>query len=220
MNKISILFVLFVFAAVKVSFAQKAVKPFEGQITYAIEYIGEMDPAAKAQAPTAITMYFKGTKARLEQASAMGNVVIISDNTTKEQIVLLDMMGNKWAIKSTKEDTEKALAETPKATVTVTEETKTIAGLKCKKAQVTVDEKTEDFWFTSDLTVDKPNWNMPWSEISGVLMEYVQAQGDIKMKISATEVKKSKLKDTMFTAGSDYQVMSADEFRNMFGGGE
>ena len=220
MKRISVLSLLIVFAFAKFSFAQKAEKAFEGQISYTIEYLGEMDPATKAQAPTAIDMYFKGSKARMEQSTAMGKAIVISDNQTMEQIVLLDMLGNKWAIKSTKEETEKVLAESPKATVTITEETKTIAGVTCKKAEVTVDEKTETFWFTNEVKVDKPNWNMPWSEINGVLMEYVQAQGDISMKIVAKEIKKSKLKDIIFTATSDYQMMTSEEFRSMFGGGE
>ena len=217
MKKISVLVLLFVFAFAKFSHAQKA---FEGQVSYDIEYLGEMDPATKAQAATEIIMYFKGSKSRMEQSTAMGKAIVITDNQTMEQIVLLDMLGNKWAIKSSKEETEKGLSEAPKAKVNVTEETKTIVGMNCKKAEVTVDEKTETFWFTSDISVDKPNWNMPWSEITGVLMEYIQSQGDITMKITAKEIKKSKLKDNLFTATSDYQVMSAEEFRSMFGGGE
>jgi GLPGLI family protein len=220
MKRISFLIILFVFAAAKISYAQKGAKGFEGQISYTIEYIGEMDPATKAQAPTAIDMYFKGSQARMEQSTAMGKAIVISDYNTMEQIVLLDMLGNKWAIKSSKEDTQKALDETPKATVTITEETKTIAGVICKKAEVTVNEKTEIFWFTTEYGIEKANWNMPWSDIPGVLMEYIQNQGDISMKITAKEVKKSKLKDSLFTATSDYQVMSAEEFRSMFGGGE
>ena len=220
MKKLFVLTLVFALFCVKFVSAQKGAKGFEGQISYSIEYLGEMDPATKAQAPTELIMYFKGTKARMEQTTAMGKAIVISDNTTMEQLVLLDMLGNKWAIKSTKEETEKALSETPKATVKVTEETKTIAGMSCKKAEVTQDGKTEAFWFTNDIVVDKPNWNMPWSEITGVLMEYVQAQGEIQMKVTAKEVSKSKLKDNLFTAPSEYQMMTSEEFKSMFGGGE
>ena len=217
---LEILTVIVVFSFTKISLAQKDVKGFEGQINYGIEYLGELDPATKAQAPTEIIMYFKGVKARMEQTTAMGKVVVITDNTTMEQIVLLDMMGNKWAIKSTKEETQKALEEVPKATIKTGDGTKTIAGLSCKQVFVTQSEKTDTFWVTNDLVVDKPNWNMPWSEISGVLMEYAQNQNDISMKISAKEVKKTKIKDIMFTIPSEYQQMTSEEFRNMFGGGE
>lgn len=220
MNKLFVLTVLFVFFFTKISIAQKDAKGFEGQISYGIEYLGELDPATKAQAPTEIIMYFKGVKARMEQSTAMGKAIVITDNTTMEQIVLLDMMGNKWAIKSTKEETQKALEDVPKATVKTGDETKTIAGLSCKKVFVTQSEKTDTFWVSNDLVVDKPNWNMPWSEITGVLMEYVQSQGEMTMKITAKEVKKAKLKDSIFTIPSDYQQMTSEEFRNMFGGGE
>ncbi|PKP20440.1 MAG: hypothetical protein CVU05_09090 [Bacteroidetes bacterium HGW-Bacteroidetes-21] len=203
------------------TFAQKGkAKTFEGQISYTIEYLTELDAATKAQAPTEIIQYFKGNKMRLEQITAMGKVVVISDQDTKEQVVLIDMMGQKWAIKSTKEETEKALSETPKATVTVGTETKSIAGYTCTKAEVVTGESTETFWYTSDLGLENPNWNMPWSDIKGLLMEYTQTQGEISSKIVAKEVKKGKQKDTQFTVPSDYQQMTSQEFQNMFGGGE
>lgn len=88
------------------TFAQKT-KTFEGQITYAIDYKSEVDPQMKAQLPTEIAIFIKGTNTRMEQISPMGKVVVINNSQTKLQSVLLDIMGQKYALKTTAEETEK-----------------------------------------------------------------------------------------------------------------
>lgn len=201
------------------TFAQK-IKTFEGQITYAIDYKSEVDPQMKAQLPTEIVMFIKGTNTRMEQISPMGKVVVINNSQTKLQSVLLDIMGQKYALKTTAEETEKSLAEMEKATVAATTETKTIAGQNCVKYDITFKGKTESYWATKELDLITPNWNMPWSEVPGILMEYTQEQGEVKQSIIAKEVKKEKVKDSMFEVPAEYQVMSMEEFKSMFGGGE
>lgn len=174
----------------------------------------------KAQLPTEIVMFIKGTNTRMEQISPMGKVVVINNSQTKLQSVLLDIMGQKYALKTTAEETEKSLAEMEKATVAATTETKTIAGQNCVKYDITFKGKTESYWATKELDLITPNWNMPWSEVPGILMEYTQEQGEVKQSIIAKEVKKEKVKDTMFVVPAEYQVMSMEEFKSMFGGGE
>jgi hypothetical protein len=55
------------------------------------------------------------------------------------------------------------------------------------------------------------------------MLEYMQAagqEGDINLLITAKEVKKEKVKDTMFAVPTGYQEMSMTEFKKMFGGGQ
>jgi len=190
---------------------------FEGSISYNIEYLTELDAATKAQAPSEIIQFYKGNKVRIEQITPMGKVVVIADSDSKEQIVLLDLMGQKMALKTSKEETLEAMSDMTKPTINETSETKKIAGYTCKKIEVVFESSTETFWTTEEIEVNDPNWNQPWSNIKGLLMEYSQTQNDITSKIVAKEVKKSKVKDNMFAIPSDYQVMSMQEFRSMFG---
>lgn len=203
------------------TFSQKKSSSFVGTITYTVTPQGEIDPAVTAQLPTEIIMYYSGPKTRIEQKSAMGSVTIISNYDTKEQLILMDIMGQKYAIKSGKEETEATIAQTPKAEVTIGTETKTVAGYNCKKADFVQDGKTYTIWITEDLKIDNANWQTPYKDVNGVMLEYTQAtgqDGDINLMFSAKEVSKGKVKDSMFTAPSGYQEMTIQEFKKMFGG--
>jgi len=202
---------------------EKKSKPFEGHIFYSVTPQGEVDASVSAQLPTEVLMYFKGDKTRMEQKTPMGSVIVIGDIITKEQVVLLDIMGQKMALKSTKEETEKTQAEYPKGTVAVGTETKTIAGFNCKKTDFTQDGKTSVIYVTDEIGLKNSNWQTQYRDVEGVLLEYIMVTGqdkEINLLITAKEVKKEKVKDTLFAVPSGYQEMSMAEFKKMFGGGQ
>ncbi|MBU0763445.1 MAG: hypothetical protein KJ607_01280 [Bacteroidetes bacterium] len=107
---------------------------FQGTITYSIKAEGEMDAQTKAQMPTEMKISYKGTLSRTEAITPMGSQVVITDKETKETIILLDIMGTKVAVKTTKEDYEKALEENPATSSTkLIEETKKLPDTTVKK---------------------------------------------------------------------------------------
>ena len=195
-------------------------KQFEGTISFAVSFEGQVDAATRAQMPTGMKMSYKGVKTRMELIS-MASQVIVSNSETKESLILIDAMGQKFAIKTTKEDTEKALAEAPKPTITILEETKQIAGYNCKKAEVTDKEgNVSVVYFTEDIDYPNSNRNNEFSEIKGVMLEYTTKQGEITIKFTAKEVIKEKIKDASFEVPADYKVLTKEEVKAMFGGGE
>ncbi len=202
--------------------AQKKSSDFVGSITYSVTTQGEVDAQVAAQLPTEIIMYYNGAKTRIEQKTSMGSAIIISNAETKEQVVLIDMMGQKMALKSTKEETESSIAAIAKAEVVIGTETKTIAGYNCKKADFTQDGKKSTIWITDEINLKNANWQTPYKDINGVMLEYTQISGqdgEINMLITAKEVKKEKVKDSMFTVPTGYQEMSMTEFKKMMGSG-
>jgi GLPGLI family protein len=199
-------------------YAQKdAAAGFQGTITYTITVEGELDAMSKAQMPTEMVQTFKGTKIKTEQKSSMGNQTIISDNTEMTSVILLDMMGNKMAIKQSKEDTEKAVKEMPTPKITYTEETKDIAGYKCKKVTLENEGEKMDAYYTEEILVTNPNMLSMFKDIKGVLLEFAQVSGGITLKMTAKEVKKGKIKDSIFEIPSDYKIMTPEELKSMFG---
>lgn len=204
-----------------VTFSQKdKSKLFEGHIFYDVKVEGDIEPNMAARMPSKFNIYFKGEKIRAEQVSSMGNSVVISDFASKEQIILLDMMGQKYAIKSTKEETEKGLEGTPTATIDRKEGAKTIAGYNCKYAEYNVDGKTSSVYYTEDLSIPNSNWYSQFKDMSNVLLEYTQVVGEddeIKLITTATEVKQEKVKDSMFTVPAGYEQISITDFRKMLG---
>lgn len=196
---------------------------FEGTITYSVTTEGEFDANTKAQLPTEVVWTFKGPKTSMLMKTGFGNITILANADSKEQVVLYDMMGQKMAIKSTKEETEKSLSEIPDAKVTETTETKKILNYNCKKVQISDDKNSMDVYVTDEIQVPNANWNTQYKNIKGLMLEYSQKgnpDSDAKMIFTAKEVKKGKIKDTVFDIPTDYKQMSMSEFKQMFGGGE
>ncbi len=196
---------------------------FEGTITYSVTTEGEFDANTKAQLPTEVVWTFKGPKTSMLMKTGFGNITILANADSKEQVVLYDMMGQKMAIKSTKEETEKSLSEIPDAKVTETTETKKILNYNCKKVQISDDKNSMDVYVTDEIQVPNANWNTQYKNVKGLMLEYSQKgspDSDAKMIFTAKEVKKGKIKDTVFDIPTDYKQMTMSEFKQMFGGGE
>ncbi len=218
----SILFILTLLISLSVN-AQKKAKPFTGVISFNISFEGrELEPNEKAQMPTEIKTYYgKDNLIRTDQISAMGSVSSISNTATNESTVLFDMMGQKMAVKSTKKEYDESVKDL-KYDVTYTDDTKTILGYKCKKAIVKdKDGKEMTVYYTQDINVNNPNANNPaFKDIKGVALEYTQptADEDLTLHLTAKEVKKSKVKKSMFTIPAGYKTITKEEFKSMIGG--
>ncbi|MFH2094584.1 MAG: DUF4412 domain-containing protein [Bacteroidota bacterium] len=200
------------------SFAQNT---FEGSITFKISTEGrDLTSQEKAQMPSEQILQFKGPKSRIDINTPMGSVVTISDADTKENIVLFDMMGQQLAVKSTKEENEKALADMPKPEVNDLGESKEIAGYSCKKYEIKSENSVMTAYITDAIDATDPQLSNV-EGLKGVILEYsVLASEDDELILiyTATEVKKAKLKKTLFVVPSGYQELTPEEFRNMLGG--
>ncbi len=227
----SLLIVLCVMLALCVSFsvnAQKKEKTFAGTIKYAITY-EDLDPQYKSQVPTEMIMYIKDGKIRTDQVTPMYTMGAISLEDGSA-IILMDitMMGQKVAFEQTKEDIEKAKAEAKEAgaeekepVIKVTDETKTIAGYKCTKIEVTYEgEEPMEVFVTEEIPMPASfAENSQIKGVKGVPMEYSVSQNGISMTMTVKEVKKGGVNNSMFVISDDYTKMSAEEFAKMFGGG-
>ena len=206
--------------------AQKKEKPFAGSIKYTITY-EDLDPQYKGQVPTEMITYVKDGKVRMDQISPIYTMgaITLEDGSS---IVLFDIMGQKLAMQQSKEDVEKAKAEAKESgvlkdeepIVKATDETKTIAGYKCTKYEVTTDGETMEVFATEDIPMPASyKENSPVKGIKGVPMQYSMTTQGMNMTMTAKEVKKGGVNNSMFMITDDYQKVSAEEFSKMFGGG-
>ena len=220
--KSSLTFILLFLAAA----ALMAGKPFEGVITYKISYPdSKFSEAQLNMFPKVMTISVKGSKARTEMNTGAGTQVGIVDYLAKTKVALINMMGQKYAIKQTSQDIEKENAGQPKGTVTVTNETKNIVGYICKKAIVTSDEdgvkSTFEVWFTEELGGRDANFDDPlYKDINGVMMEFIIKNPQFSMKLNATSVEKKAVDAKDFEIPADYTLTTKEELKSKFGGGE
>ncbi len=201
-------------------------KGFEGIITYKISYPdNKFNEGQQAMLPKMFTISVKGTKSRTEMNSSMGNQVEITDYADQTQVVLFDMMGQKFSMKSTKEEIQKENAKAPVPTVAITNDTKVIAGYKCKKAIVTVNDdgvkSTFEVYYTSDLGPKAVNFYNPvYKDIDGVMLEFTMKEQQFTMVFTATAIEKKSLAAKEFEIPAEYKPITKEELQKKFGGGQ
>lgn len=196
-------------------------KEFRGVIVYNISFGEDVNPQMVAMMPKTMKMYISGDRSRMEMNAGFGTTNVIYNGETMESVVMMDMMGQKFAVKSTAEDVEKELEEAPDTKVEITGKTKEIAGYSCEEAIVTVDgEETKLIvYFTDELGGGQFNGSNPlYNEIDGVMMEFVMIENDMEMSYKAISVEKKKVSDDMFNIPADYKIVTDEELQGMFGG--
>ncbi len=200
-------------------------KPFEGVITFKITYPdNKISESQMAMYPKMLTVSIKGTKARTDMQLSGMNTVTITDYSDKTSVALVNLMGQKYAIKKTTADIEKEMEKEAKPTVVLSGETKVIAGYTCKKAVITLNDDgavtTYEIYYTNELGSKMANFDNPlYKDIDGVLLEFFLKNHDINMKFSATSIEKKSLPAIDFEIPSDYPITTLDELKSKFGGG-
>ena len=217
MNKIiTTLFTVILISIMGTTTAQKA---FEGTSIYEIEYedLPEEMEGYEAMLPKETMMKIKGAKTKTEQNTGMGSTISIYDGDNETSTTLMNMMGNKVAIKMNKEEM-KAQKPEKEPEIIYTEESKEIAGYPCKKAKITYNEDGETLtvFYTEEINAQKAQ--SQYEGLKGFPMQYEIFNQGIKMIMTVKEVKAEKVAASEFTTPKDYQTMTMEEFQKMMGG--
>lgn len=201
----------------------------EGYVVYDMKLDGIPPEQAAMMGDMEAKVTFKAGKTLTEMSSMMfTNQTLIDANGLT---MLMEQMGNKIAVKQSKEEMEKVAAkektEDPKFEYTT--QTKMIAGYECKKAIVTVidkDKKEEkiDLWYCEKF--DNPNkegkgrGQSIMKGLNGMAFEYSGGSGGMKFKMVAKEVSIAPIADEKFNLSTEgYKVMTMEELSSMQRGG-
>lgn len=205
--------------------AQK--KAFTGKVTYKIDFdMAGLPEEAKSMMPTTMAMYIGSDKVKTEIITVMGNQSTIIDLDEKTHITLMNVMGQKLAIKDTFEELMSLMASSGEYSIEITDETKEIAGYTCQKAllkKITGEGESEEAgeaWFTGALKLHENfNFNNPqFNEIKGLMMEYgMDAGNNMKMSFTAVEVAGMKIKGAEFEVPADYEIVTREDLAKRMG---
>lgn len=213
--------ILFTLALIATVFASKA-QNFEGKIKAdmkALEVPAEMK-GMESMMSQSITMSIKPGKSHMLMQNMMGTTTIITDSSKAEVVMLMDMMGQKTAIKqplTPDNENDNFGLDLENSKITNTTETKTIAGYKCKKSIIEImDPETKevfktDAWFTDELGVFNAG-----SPIQGMMMEFQVANEGMVFSYSVTSISKEKIADSLFTIPDGYTLQSLDALQGQF----
>lgn len=200
----------------------------EGYILYDMKIEGLPPEQAAMMGDMETKVTFKNGKSLTELSSMMFTQQALVDESGL--VMLMEQMGNKIAIKQTKEELEKeaAKAKTADPKIEYINETKTIAGYECKKAIITIVDKDKkeiktELWYSDKF--DNPNKDGRgrgqnfMKGLKGVPLEYSSSMGTMKVKMVAREVSTDQVADSKFVLSTDgYKVLSMDELKAMQGG--
>ncbi|CAN5368451.1 hypothetical protein BH10BAC1_BH10BAC1_09030 [soil metagenome] len=203
-----------------------AQKSFEGIVTYGISFENSgLPPEALQMLKGAESVvYIKGDKRRVDMNTAMQSTASVMDNKAKTIIMTMDIMGQKYLIKMNESDMQKEKETAPTTTIKYLDETKEVAGYKCKKAEVTTkskEGKEETFivYYTSEIpTNDMKN---TFEGLKGFPLEYSISQGGVKMSFTTKSISKEAVADAKFELSKEgYQETTMEELQKMMMGGQ
>ncbi|MCF8233750.1 MAG: hypothetical protein K9G67_02955 [Bacteroidales bacterium] len=219
--KFTLLTLAFAFVITGSSYADK---PFEGIITYKISYPdSDFDAQTMAALPKVATMYVKGNFVKVKVNTGFGATQTIVNTEEMTGTVLMDMMGQKFAMKQSKEDFEKELNNI-ETEVEFLDESKEIAGYDCKKAIVKGSNKetgetfTYSVFYTEEIKSPGSNLTKPiFKDIPGMLMEYEIKNQGFTMFFTTSDVNKKRISDDEFEIPEGYTLTTEEELRSNFG---
>lgn len=219
MKKLSILFsalILFGACATQKVKTTSNTPTFEGKLVYSLTYedLPAEYEAYASMFPKEMTMYVKGEKSRTEQPGSMGNTITIVDSKARTMFIIMDMMGMKNAYKMTSEDMDKQKASTEKPVITYSDETKTIAGYSCKKAEITQDGVTSTVYYTEEIP---SGYSKNFGDLKGFPMEYTIKANGLTVVTEVKSVNAEKISDKYFTVPDGYEIKPYSEFPSMGG---
>jgi hypothetical protein len=193
--------------------------PFEGLITYDVTY-NELSPELenyKNSLPQQASVYCKGSKIRMEQVTAFGKQVIITDQENEQMVMLIEMLGQKIALQIPREDYLMQIENMKDQRIDYVQETKTFAGFDCEKAIVTdaTNGKKMVVYFTT--AFDNPG--NKFIALKGFPLFYQDSTNkSVSMEMEAVEVKEQFIEDQLFEIPADYQLMTREEMQQSFMG--
>jgi len=200
---------------------------FSGTITYDFKVSGPMADQVKGMMQEKQIVKIKGNNMRQSMkggmmAQMMGDIIFLGDK--KEAYIL--QPSEKKALKMS---TDEMKDEGPKPKVTKLNEVVDIAGYKCQKYSIEIENDqlgtlTEYVWATKDIQVNNPKAGMKTNNsitmegVDGVVLKMVtDMNGMFTLTMIATQVQKGDIPDSEFTLPKDYKIEKFDPSSFGFG---
>jgi GLPGLI family protein len=202
---------------------------FEGKVVYELNFDNAGLPPEALQmlkGAEAIT-FIKEDKRRVDISMPMQSTSSIMDNKSKQIVTLMDIMGQKYLIRTTEADIKKEEEKAPETTIKYVDGTKTIAGYTCKKAEVTQKskdgkEEVSTVYYTEEIPAAE--MKSAYKGLKGFPMEYTVKQGGVQMKFICKSANKEKVEDSKFEIPKEgYTETTMEDFQKemmKLGGGQ
>ncbi|KIC92991.1 hypothetical protein OI18_19770 [Flavihumibacter solisilvae] len=135
------------------------------------------------------TVYLKGGLSRSDMVSALASFTTIHDSRSGTAVVLQEVGGQKLLIRMTEADWKDKNRKYEGIKFTPVEETKMLAGYKCKKAIAELkDGSTFTVFYTEDIIPENNNYSSQFKTLKGLPLEYELKQGNLNIRYVVSQV--------------------------------
>lgn len=193
----------------------------EGIITYELTYLqSEDENQIISLLPTEMNLMFKDNYTHQKVEGWMGIFYMggIFDVKKDKKTALLKIMGKKYQY-SQPSNVQVDFGFDPYDGMKIesTNETKEIAGVKCKKYHISFPNHKDDFdiYTTNEIKIKNANWNNPFHSIDGILFEYQIKMFGIDTRITAKSVEYIEVSDNEFVVPDGYEKVSKEDMEEV-----
>ncbi len=197
---------------------------FSGYITYEMSYAGsQIDLATREQLPEKAEVTAKEEMVRIEMHGGELKQIEIKNFKEETSSSILEILREEYVIHKGPEDIERELNEMGSPEINFTNETKTILGYKCKKAEVVVtnrfgEEEIIEIYYTEEIPGQPFNFNLPYRGIPGLMLQYEIRIDNLNIQYKATEINsrwRLFISDRNFRLPDDAKEVTFEELQEM-----
>jgi GLPGLI family protein len=159
------------------------------------------------------TIYLKGNLSRSELSSALFSSTTIHDSKTGAAVVLREVSGQKLLIRMSPENWIEKNKKYQGISFTNTNETKTIAGYNCTKAEATLgDGSSFTVYYTTEMIPENKEYDYQFKNLNGLPLEYELTQGQLKIKYTVSKINLNPVPSSKFDIPKGgYREMTYEE---------
>jgi GLPGLI family protein len=198
-------------------YAQKKVS--ELTLTYdAAISTGSAEPKmADAFDGATTTVYIKGNLSRSEMVSALFSTATIHDSKTGTAVVLREVSGQKLLIRMSPENWIEKNRRYDGIKFVNSQETKTIAGYKCIKAEAQLaDGSSFIVYYTPEIVPENKDYDYQFKNLNGLPLEYELTQGKLKIRYTVSKINMNPVPASRFDIPkSGYREMTYEESKKL-----
>ena len=192
----------------------------QGTIEYEVTYLSNLSSMPTNLLPKKILLKFKSNKSitTIEGFMGMFSLSNICDFRKHTNTLILKVMDNKFVYIGEKYESPFFYDQLGALNITLTNETKIMAGLLCQKALATPQSgkiKPFEIYYTQEISLTNANKSSPFESIDGVLMQFNIKLSTIEMKLAASKYKKEYFSSDLFDIPKECKKISKTKMSNI-----
>jgi GLPGLI family protein len=188
----------------------------QGEINYEVIYLSNRSGMPTNLLPRKVSLKFRANKSITSITGFMGmfSLCNISDFRKHTNTMMLKVMDSKYFYSGEKYAPPFFFDGLKNLNIVFKNETKVLAGIKCKKAIISYADNTQpsfEVFYTDQIKIKNANKATPFSSIDGVLMQFNIRISNIEMKLVANKYKPEPVPEDIFIIPKDYKKVSREK---------